>query len=334
MTVIELPALRSDDPVGFLAALGVVELCTSALAMSPRLSWAGLGGHAVLDCGVSHAGELADRLAGVALRWRESGCLVPPEDPEFISPPLSTAQRRERRVTLVGLGAEPLDPMRMSPEQAGVRFVAERARELVGFADGARWLAGLMNQLAAEPNGDRCELTPLYARTGQQNLYQLYRDYRDKVAKRPLLVRAALSNWERVSGDSGANLDGRALRDGAAMGDGKPDNAAVPGAIWLALQSVPYFPLVGDGTQAGAVGWRTMRRGGRPRRLVWPVWREPLDRAAIEVLLAHPALDTPGASPAAGALGALGVVAVCTATRSALGNSDGPLQGVRVVWSA
>lgn len=331
MTAVDLPALRSDDPVGFLAALGVVELCTADLAMTVRLSWTGPAGNAVLDCDASDLVELADRLSGMPRRWKESNLLIPVDDPAFIPAPLSTVERRQRRAAAAS-SAEPLDPMRMLPEQARTCFASERERELLGLLDGARWLAGLVNQLALEANGDRCELTPLYARTGQQNLHQLYRDYRDKVVTQPMLIRSALCAWERVRGDSGANLDARAIRDGAAMGDGKADNAAVPGAIWLALMSAPFFPHVGNGGPSEAVGWRTARRVGRPRQLMWPVWQQPLDRAAIEVLLGHPEVARCDGR-ASDALRALGVVAVWTATRTPLANSDGPLQGARVVWS-
>lgn len=338
MTAVELPALRSNDPLGFLAALGTVELCSTVLAMDVRLSWDGLGGQAVLDAPFADVFDLADRLASVAFEWQGLGHLMPPADALFVPPPRSTAERRERKLASGGTDASPLDPMRMLPQDAKRRFAAEQERELAGFSHGARWLAGLVNQVALEPNGDRCELTPLYARTGQQNLHQLYRDYREKIAARPLLVRAALTSWERIGGDSGANLDSRALRDGAAMGTGKPDNAAVPGATWLALMSVPFFGHVGDNGRPEAVGWRTVRRGGRPRELVWPVWRMPLDRAAIDVLLAHPEVTrVTSISPdddVPGRLRVLGVDAVCAAKRSSLGNSDGPLEGARVVWSA
>jgi len=219
--------------------------------------------------------------------------------------------------------------MRMRFEQARARLAAEQEKELAGERVAARWWCATVNQLGIE-QGDRfCELTPLYARTGRQTLYQLYHDYLDAVAKRPSLLREALVEWRRVPDDSGANIDSRALRDAVVGGNGKALNAAVPGATWLALMAVPFFPLGGDGVRPFAIGWDTTRPGGRPRTLVWPVWREPLDRAVVEVLVAHPLVR---AAEDSHGLEALGVVAVLRASRQRLANSDGPLQPASVVW--
>jgi len=343
MTLLVLEALRSDDSLGVLAALGVMELCCAELCREVRLGWRGLGGPAVVDADFADVEELSKALAAVARRWQVSGQLVPPSNLAFVAPALSDKERSKRRVASGGT-SEPLDPMRMSFSDASIRFAAQRDAEVGGDQVGARWLAGMVNQLAFEKDEERCELTPLYARVAKQNLHQLFRHYRDCVAANPELVTEGLLAWRRVAGDSGANLDDRALRDAASMTGGKADNAAVPGATWLALMSVPFFRQVGDGRRPGSVGWQKVGRVGRPRELVWPVWEQLLDRPAVEILFAHPSVvrvttrrdltqtATREVEGERRRLRALGVVAVCAATRRPLGNSDGPLQAAAVRW--
>jgi hypothetical protein len=333
MTPLALPALRSDDPLGFLAAIGLVEVCTSCLGMPVKLSWEGLGGQAILtgEEGLTLE-ELAGLLAAEAGHWLLAGRLAPPDEPHFIAAPLSDIERKARRE---GGQTVTLDPMRLSLAAATARFEAQSDAELHGDAVGARWLVGLVCQLGREQNGDLRELTPLYARTGRQNLHQMYGKYLASVANRPQALREALVSWRRDPGYLGVNLDARAIRDAAFSTEGKPENADVPGATWLALMSVPFFPLSGDGTHPFAVGWLSARPGGRPRDLCWPVWRIPLDRTAISVLLAHPlvrAAANKKRPSRLSRLSQLGVEAVLRSSRATLTNSDGPLQAPEVIW--
>ena len=336
MTDISLPALRSDDPLGFLAALGVVELSSSALNLATRLRWDGLGGEAILEADVENLDDLAGRLAVVAQDLSGSDRLAPAGDTHLIEPPLNDADRKRRAEASGSKGV--LDPMRMSREEVLARFAVTQQAELSDDAGTARWTSGLVNQLGQEQNDPRCDLTPLYARTGRQNLHQLYRDYLLAVSGHPSLLREALAGWRRVAGDSGANLDHRALRDAVLATNGKPSNAAVPGATWLALMAVPWFRLSGSGLRPSATGWLSTRPGGRPRALVWPVWRQPLEPEAIEVLLSHPLVGAAARrsleSSDASLLAALGVDAVMWAVRRTLGNSDGPLGPGEVRWTA
>lgn len=333
MPIIELPALRSDDALGFLAGLGLVEVCTTGLGLDVRLGWDGLGGAGLLVSEFLDTRELATAAHGLVSTWRAESRVAVPSNPTFIRPRLSDAERKER---IRELGAKPPnDPMRMDRESARARFSEQRESELAGDRAGARWLAGLVAQLAIVEKGSSipyCDLTPLYAPAGQQTLFQLYEKYANIVAASPRWVEEALTGWQRSDSDSGANLDYRDARDAAASSSGGSEYAGVPGTTWLALQSVPYFRLIGNGSQGGAVGWRT-RRGSRPRTLHWPVWQPPLSPAAIGVLLDHPAVavdDSEDLDP--GCLHALGVTAVLQAQRRSMGNSDGPLQPPRVLW--
>ena len=163
---------------------------------------------------------------------------------------------------------------------------------------------------------------------------QVYEAKLAAVAREPGLLREACVLWRRNPRDAGANLDRRAQRDRAVTTTGDPGNAAVTGAEWLALQSVPWFRLGGMRDRPFAWGWAPRGRAGRPRALVWAVWSRTLDPVAIEVLLTHPAVRRAGLGDEvpSSRLERLGVLAVLRAERTVLTNSDGPLGPARVMW--
>lgn len=332
MATFDLPALRSDDPLGFLAGLGLVEVCTSGLGLPVRLGWPGVGEAAQFDAPVAGIDELASAVHALVARWRAESRTAPPPDPEFIQRRLTDSQRK---ALIAELGSKPPnDPMRMPRALAVKRFQDQRSRELAGDRVGARWLVGLVSQLALVDKGQGgayCDLTPLYAPAGQQTLHQLYEKYTSDIAADPRWVHEAMAGWRRSTTDNGANLDYRDIKDATASSGGGPENAGVPGATWLALQAVPFFRLVGDGHRGGAASWEG-RRGGRPRELLWPSWWPLLDRAAIHVLLEHPAVRNIRMTRDASALSALGVQAIFRSERRVGRNSDGPLQAPQLVW--
>ena len=333
MPVLNLAALRSDDPLGFLAALGLVETCSTGLGTNARLGWSGLGEGAQLCSDFSSVDELAGALHSLAERLAADGRVVPPPDPSLVRKRLTDTERKAK-IKAKGF-KPPNDPMRMEIEDAIACYAAAQGSELRGESSGARWLLGIVGQLSPidkSGNVAYCDVTPLYAPAGQQTMHQLYEKYLQLVARSPQLVHEALTGWRRSPSDSGANLDWRDIRDAAAASSGKSENAGVPGATWLALQSAPFFRLVGDGVKGEATGWVKGSRRGRPRTLRWPVWRPLLDRAAVGVLLEH--FEIRKDRPEPGALAALGVVAILESTRRSSGNSDGPLRQAKVRWAS
>ncbi|MGH2704515.1 MAG: type I-G CRISPR-associated protein, Cas3-extension family [Actinomycetota bacterium] len=110
----------------------------------------------------------------------------------------------------------------------------------------------------------------------------------------------------RPGPDHGAN------RYAAETPEGEPDMSIVPGATWLAMMALPYFPVVAMAAKVRTRGVDLDSR--RNRTLVMPCWRAPLDSSAIEVILDHPLLgldkETGGARGTRAKLQALGVHAV------------------------
>lgn len=333
---LELPALRANDSLGVLAALGLLELCVSGLRVPARLGWTGPTGIAVLSVPFADTALLAHTLTQYAAELSRTGRLTPADDADLITPPLGATVRKQ----LEDAGA--LDPMKLPADGAVRRFQAVQDRELAqdGPTD-ARWLAALVGQLAAAKRDapDR-RLTPLYSPSGQMTLHQLFRDALTDVVKRPSSLAEAMTDWRRVKG-TGANLDSRALIDAAVASAGEAANRHVPGATWLALQSAPWFTQVGDGVVGEATAWAYPRGGARLR---YPIWSPMLTPAAVRALLGHPAVRwqdklkaskrRPIVDLAEQQRRVLGVTALYEAKRRALSKSAGPLQPPELLWQA
>lgn len=331
MGTLTLPALRGGDPLGFLATLGLLEVLRSEVGVPQdelALRWEGVG-PALIDAPFGKLDELVDALAAAAQRMRGEGRPVTGQIPDLVPHVLSDKEREEEEVR-TGI-KPPFDPVRMTPAES-VRRVGSLRRRATE-AD-VRWLCALVDQSSTFPGEPIAHATPLYAPVGRQRMRQVYEAKLAAVAGRPQLLREACSSWRRDPGDAGANLDRRAVRDSTVTTDGKPGNAAVTGAEWLALQSVPWFRLGGLRDRPTAWGWVPAGSRGRPRSLVWPLWRPALDPTAIEVVLTHPSVRRAALGGGIGEEEArhLGLLAVLRSDRTVLTNSDGPLGPARVVW--
>jgi hypothetical protein len=62
------------------------------------------------------------------------------------------------------------------------------------------------------------------------------------------------------------------------------NKAGVRGAVWLAMESLPFFPCV---YQAGRLATRAFVREKRKLSFQWPIWTQPLSRTAVQTFLAQ-----------------------------------------------
>lgn len=328
---LSLPALRGDDPLGFMATLGLIEVLRSEVAIPEEnlaLAWDALGNVALLASPFGTVEELVDAVHGAAVRMHADGRLFAAPTRDLIPPTLSEA---ERRAVCARTGVmPPYDSIRMLRRDWASRL--RDLREHGSLAD-LRWACALVDQCATFPGEETAHVTPLYAPMSRQRMRQVYEWKLRLVAANRAFLHEACVQWRRTTQDAGANIDRRAQRDFAVTTNGDSANAAVTGAEWLALQAVPWFRLGGVHNRPFAWAWDSVGARGRPRALVWPVWRHPLDPQAIETLLSHPLIRRAGSESDQGAaLRRLGVVAVLRSERTPLTNSDGPLGAPRVIW--
>lgn len=325
--MILLPGLRGDDPLGFLAAIGLLSLSEQRELPELRLAWhGGRAPVAGVEGAVHSLEELGRELRAAFDRLREQGAVIPGVTSDLPIKPVGTT-----------------DPMRMTRSEMRALYADADGEWIDGrSAWAARWLLALTAQTATKgtERGD-VELTPFYAPTGRMTM-------RTSIFEKTMAAVEAvggpgdvLTGWRRVPYD-GANFDERAKRDAGVTTSGEPDNRGAPSPTWLAAMAMRFFPMTDDGRGTAAVGWQRIRLypGYTTRSLIWPIWQPPLDPVAVRALLAHPALRlevSSGTNPVPARprdLAALGVTHLFGSSRRTLQQGDGPLGPARLIWSA
>jgi hypothetical protein len=325
------PALRGSDPLGFLAAVGLIALAEEVPdVLGPlRLGWEGSRApRALFETSAETVEQLVERATKAFERTRVEGRVIPRLDPDFPT----------RKVGIKGS-----DPMRLErPEVEQLRAEAFD-HWIAGDPWLSRWVSALVAPAAVHEKG-YWELTSLYAYAGQMTLRGLF----DKAVSATEQVggpRDALTAWRRLDGYQGANLDHRAVRTAEFATDGKPSDHGAPSPTWLALLATRLLPVTDDGRRARTTSWLPVRLydGYTRRSLVWPIWERPLDAPAVRAVLALPPLNAESASreelerrlrSTAATLRGLGVRAVYGASRRTANRADGPLGPSTLLWSA
>lgn len=266
---VELPALSGREPLGFLAGLGVLRILTDR-GIDARLGWDPVTALARVD----GAGDVEEILGHLVAAFEElpDGGLMPGLPPELPAKKLGSAGG---------------DPARITPGEL-VQAVEAQADD----EQALRWLRALYTDLALDKNGC-CARTLFSAPAGQQTLRSMFEKPTEQVRGDVItLLEQAVKGWRRVREVTGENLDVRASRLAAEQADGAATTYGVPGATWLALASLPLFPLGGDGKNVRAPGWFRARL---PRRrlswvFAWPVWSEPRTVRMVELMVRHPVI--------------------------------------------
>jgi hypothetical protein len=275
MTALPLPALDGQTPLGFLAALGVLQLVTEHTDHPARLAWSPHDGTAILHTAHPHIDALIDDLTATVATIPTDGVL--PGLPVDFPPP----------------GAAP-DKLRLT--RTALTQYAFKIPQPEGPAI-ERWIASLITDLALDK--DHRAATSLYtAPSGKQSMRTMLEKPLAMIRANPTLLREALLAWRRYSGVTGEYLDHRVLHDAVDSPQGQPSERGVPGATWLALMSYPLLHTTAAAGQPSTTCWQDL---GPPtgRRMIYPLWAAPLDPHATRALLTHPVLRhaQPGPPP-------------------------------------
>ena len=305
MHSVDLPALDGRDPLGFLAALGLLRLLNQL--GEARLSFSDTTATAVLTSRFASIQEIAEALVGML---NGDGAII------GVHPSLPLK---------AGVGA---DPMRR--ERAEFRTFTTEVTEIdEDFAKG--WLPAVVTDLAID-QAERAAITPFMSPRGKQNMRTFFASPLAAVRDRPGYLLEALTGWRRVPGFTGEYFDHRVLCSAADDTEGRTgQEMGVPGATWLATMALPLFRLTGDGERRSATLWR---RYDRKTFMIWPLWRPELGVAAVQCLLEHPAFRLRDDRPSVSDLdwGPLDVFGVYGADRQTIpgANFDGVLAPVTI----
>lgn len=335
---IEVSALRGDDYLGFLAALGVVSLAEHKLIQPVRLAWE-LQGHTPVavfypessSSGFSGLADLQKQVYDAFKSIHNKAELIPgtPTDPNTGQPdkfPLPVPGKTKPE------WQKYYDPMRMPATYAAAWYAKAAEAWKNESSQLPRWLLALLSQVSTEQDGSTVMLTPFYTRLAKLSMRGSMFENTIQAVQEVGGPKDAFDRWKRLTDYYGANLDGRAKRGSAYTTDGNTANAGAPSPTWLAMMALPFFPIADGRADLEAVGWQRVKLypGYTNRSLIWPVWKEPATGAGIRALLSRPELkvtvDKEGRHHLAfpERLQALSVIMVFGASRSAVKNGDGP----------
>lgn len=293
MTVIEMPALDGRNPLGFLAALGLLRVLDKMEVNPPRLSFS-------RDSAVAQLHSRLDSIDDVAEKLRH-----------FVAEDPSAAVAGLDARFPVRAGQKGGDPMRQS--RAEYRDLV-RQIDAIDPRAASEWMPCLLTDLAVDSQG-RADLTPFCAPSGKQNLRTFFEKPLAAVRADPSCLRDALVMWRRVEGFTGEYLDHRVINSAADDPAGRAGTErGVPGATWLATMAIPLLRVAGDGSRISATLWY---RAGRRPVMLWPLWHQPLDLPAVRVMVEHPCLTPVDDKPtvSSGGWPALSIFAVYGAER-------------------
>lgn len=262
MSDFRMAGLDAADPMGFMAALGVLRVI-SLHDPSARLYWV-REGHWSAVLKTAKPIDVAEALSSDAERWRAGHAAV-----DF-------AVGAERKV----------QDLKHPP--AEFRSLMLR---MVHDPESAEFVAAYATGVATDGSG-QTKPTSLHLTAGQQRFMDVILSLRAEVTSNDI-VEALHGPWIGRGEPKDPRWRAASQRSRALLwfdpGAGSKGTAAttITGAAWLAFQAMPLFPVVPVGRRAVTTGFSGY---GRNEQLTWPVWTVPLTLGEARVLLGIPEL--------------------------------------------
>lgn len=263
MNDVPLPALEGTNPLGFLAALGVLD-ALAATTPDVTLRWTDdLVPHAIVGgSGIGDLDQLLDALDKDREEWVGSSLLRFPEDEE----PLSDAKPDGKRL------------------REWFEFVSGSA----GRPADADHLCAILAEDAFD-NNKKAKPTHLHFTAGKQQFLEMVRTLAANVDKERL-HEAVCGPWRYDSPLPSLSWDSRGERVYAvrATNPSKDKRLGVPGADWLAFRGLIFYPVAR--TNRGALRTTACDAEWKSSAFRWPLWRVPATRNVVRSLVADRAL--------------------------------------------
>ena len=310
MSAYRIAALEGSNPMGFLAALGCLEV-TQRTGLDTALKWEpSLVGTPVLTGVDSFDGlldmVLSDRdrvLGATALRWPEK--------------------------------TNPIDDVKFASAEETRRYLqACRAADDAVLSESIA--AGLVPEVSVDGSG-KAKPTDLHFTAGNQKLLEMVRTLGEALDEHHL--REALEGpWSYSVALPSFMWDASDDRVYAlsATNPATGKKPTIPGADWLAFRALALLPVVG---RLHRKGGRTLTPGAGGRwktgHWTWPLWLEPLVAFEVRVLMGQMPTERDSAVRARRWSPPLGTFRVL---RSSIVRSDqggyGTVRPPRTLWAA
>ena len=281
MTDIWLPALEGTNPLGFLAALGVLDSLAGVMP-DVTLRWSDELVPCAVIGGVSDVDGLLDVLDNDREAWESSPLLAFQVDGR----PLSDAK----------------------PDQEQLR----RWFEFVSGPEGSLVATDHLCAIVAEDALDgklHAKPTHLHFTAGQQQWLKMIRELMAGV-DRGRLQEAICGPWRYDSSLPSLSWDSRGERVYAvrAVNPSNETRLGVPGADWLAFRGLVFYPVMR--TERGALRTTACNDAWKASAFRWPLWKKPISRNVARSLVADSGLVTRGATARPADLAARGIISV------------------------
>jgi hypothetical protein len=278
---ISLPALEGTNPLGFLAALGVLD-AMSATIPNVTLRWTeDLVPHAVVG-GPGDLGQLLDTLDKDREQWVGSAVLRFPADGQ----PLADAK----------------------PDCRQLRQWFEHVSDQNRHRADTNLLCALVAEDAFDNNG-RAKPTHLHFTAGQQKFLSMVRELAAAV-NRDRLQEGICGPWRYDSPLPSLSWDARGERVYAvrAVNPSNEKRLGVPGADWLAFRGLIFYPVMRN--SRGSLRTTACDAEWKSSAFRWPIWTRPVTRHVVRSLVADPSLVSRPARATPADLAARGIASI------------------------
>lgn len=306
-TVFTLHGLRADNLLGVLALIGALRGLDGAWGGRPAMAW-----------------------WSAAAPWRAS--LQVPARLDAAALATLLHQRLAADQGAIESLADG-DPRRTGYDPVSFRALSERAAAAALAGD--RRLAdhvAMVGSDACVSHSNRIRKTVYNALDNAQLRFAAILIELGRTITADDLAAALFAPWRRNHQRSGLRLD-PAEEQSYALRAGNPSEAGVQvegGACRLAVAALPWLPTMPARRDLLTTGCTRDRNRGDT--VSWPIWTRPATAAAVQALLAHPALTMPAPDPAA--LAPLGVAEVIRARKVQLSGRLSNFTNGRPLWGA
>jgi hypothetical protein len=271
MNEVPLTALDGTNPLGFLAALGVLEALSSAVP-NATLRWTDdLVPHPIVT-GSANVDQLLDTLDKDRKEWLGSALLRFPQGGELLSEAKPSGHQLRQ----------------------WFEFVSDR-----GDRAAANHLCAIVAEEARDNNG-KAKPTHLHFTAGQQQFLSMVRELAQETG-RDRLKEAIEGPWRYDSPLPSLSWDSRGERVYAvrAINPSKEKRLGVPGADWLAFRGLVFYPVTR--TASGSLRTTACDAEWKSSAFRWPLWTAPATRNVVGSMVADSTLvgKVAGVSPTA-----------------------------------
>jgi hypothetical protein len=323
MSEIPLSALKAGEPIGFLAGIGLLRICSRRETFGHvKLGWQQPSGSAGVV--VTGAECEPDRLVEEVLHHMRGRHQLP-----VLS---------GRPAAGITVGDDDSEDVKADPDLFAALLRATRPYVTLDDRESADFLAALGSELVTAKSTNDLKPTAFHMTSGNQKFLKMLRNlarsldpsaWKCKEASCPpadAIREALFGEWQCADQFSAMGYD-PATEALHALSDVAPGPAkawSTRAAVWLAVEALPLFPCF-------PVAGRLHTRGfiKSETRFRWPVWNAPLSLSAIRTVLGLSELFAPKLSPTT--LRSYGICAVFESERTTSPKGYGQLRpGIRV----